>query len=862
MRNGMTWAVLALFVGGSAVTPACHCAGNGTVTANGDAGPKDDHQLNCHCVVNLNGTPCPGGAHEFDVEICLPPALNNSLDPSVNSIPQPDYNNAVKAFCENSVMNDVKDIVFLLKPLACPNSFGCVKSVMCEPQALPSGLIAASNANCDVPCDTVPCVAGTVPAGGPVPGGPNCDPDKVVDGNNNVHPEFCKCTQATTTCDPPVTSEVFCQAPVAGIDPPVLKSGLLSKMVSLPTTIALDHDQSTLDVSVHFEGGLGEPHDDEETPHVNGKVRLYGRPCPGAACDMLLDMELYPDDVTFNFSAVVCGPTCIQDVHAHVEKMSIVGGMGTTRVHIAADGTGHIPMNTLTLHALGFSSGIPNQNPAGQIFDQLNSVPIDFAVDWTNRTFTLPAAPFNFEDAHGTLTLVGTLVNQPPHAQAAVATQTLECTSPDGAQVTLDGSGTTDPDDNIFAVQWWKGAPLTGGHQIGSSAVETTIAPLGSTTYYLSAADSALATSFAREDVTVSDTTAPVLSLTASPDCLWPPNHKMALFSLGDGLTATAVDACDPAPSVRIVNVVSDQGASDPSSGNTAPDVRFGSAAFCVRSERDGKVKDARHYTVTVEARDATGNTTQRDVVIEVPHDQGQGHCANVDPSRIVDDDDPRCVANVPAPPAPPAPPAAARSEDPVALAGCAAGGGASPGAAALFPLAVLGALRRRRRRNRGGAAWARGAAVASILLAGCGSATSSGQTVDQCVTGWWQNPQPGGCLCPAEPECQAGDCVAFGVRGLLADQRYFDGHVAVSQNAHTMSANGQLSAGTWSITSSTISVKQPNVADFTANVTCTGDQLTFGFEQDQRPPQNLATALDQATATGNTTWKAFPVPP
>jgi MYXO-CTERM domain-containing protein len=572
---------------------------------------------------------------------------------------------------------------------------------------------------------------------------------------------------------------------------------------------------------------------------------------------MLLDMELYPDDVTFNFSAVVCGVTCIQDVHAHIEKMSIVGGMGTTRVHIAADGTGHIPINTLTLHALGFSSGVPNQNPAGQVFDQPNSVPIDFVVDWTNRTFTLPAAPFNFADAHGTLTLFGTLVNQPPHARAAVAAQTLECTSPAGAQVTLDGSGTTDPDNNIFALQWWKGAPLTGGHQIGSSAIETTIAPLGSTTYYLSAADSGLATSFAREDVTVSDTTGPALTLTAAPDCLWPPNHKMALFSLGDGLTATAVDACDPAPSLRIVNVVSDQGVSDPSSGNTAPDMRFGSAAFCIRSERDGKVKDARHYTVTVEARDATGNTTLRDVVIEVPHDQGHGHCDNLDPSRIVEDDDPRCVANVPEPPAPPM---AARSEDVAAPAGCAVGRGSPSGAAALLPLAVLGALRRRRRRNRRVAAWTLGAVAAGILLAGCG--TSHSQTVEQCVIGWWQNPQPGGCLCPAEPECQVGDCVAFGVRGLLADQRYFDGHIAVSQSAHTMSANGQLSAGTWSITNSAISIKQPSVTDFTTNVTCTGDRLTFGFEQDQRPPHNLATALDQATASGSTTWKAFPVAP
>ena len=55
---------------------------------------------------------------------------------------------------------------------------------------------------------------------------------------------------------------------------------------------------------------------------------------------------------------------------------------------------------------------------------------------------------------------------------------------------------------------------------------------------------------------------------------------------------------------------------------------------------RDGKVK------VVVEARDASGNTTQQTHTITVGPNQGAAKCANIDKSRIVADGDPRCSAN------------------------------------------------------------------------------------------------------------------------------------------------------------------------------------------------------------------------
>ena len=94
------------------------------------------------------------------------------------------------------------------------------------------------------------------------------------------------------------------------------------------------------------------------------------------------------------------------------------------------------------------------------------------------------------------------------------------------------------------------------------------------------------------------------------------------------------------------MNVVSNQPPLDDGSGNANPDVVFGTGAFCIRAERDGLSSSPREYTVTLVASDASGNFSKPyDVVISVPHDQGQANkCASVDASRIVSDDDPRFV--------------------------------------------------------------------------------------------------------------------------------------------------------------------------------------------------------------------------
>lgn len=236
---------------------------------------------------------------------------------------------------------------------------------------------------------------------------------------------------------------------------------------------------------------------------------------------------------------------------------------------------------------------------------------------------------------------VGHVINRPPTAVAR-GDGVVECSGGLSASVHLDGRSSSDPEDPIAAYQWFD----EDERGLSIEAEPTVTLPLGTHDVRLHVYDPTLASAMTHLAVTVRDTRGPVLSADASPTCLWPPNHKMVLFRLGNGLDAHALDTCDPSPSIRVVGVSSNQPASAPGSGSTGPDLIFGPTAACLRAERSGTSKEARVYTLTLEAADRAGNKTRRDVIVRVPHDLGGGErkvCPNVDSSRVVPDTDPRC---------------------------------------------------------------------------------------------------------------------------------------------------------------------------------------------------------------------------
>ncbi len=206
------------------------------------------------------------------------------------------------------------------------------------------------------------------------------------------------------------------------------------------------------------------------------------------------------------------------------------------------------------------------------------------------------------------------------------AATNVECTGPGGTQVQLDAK-VSDADGDALTIVWSANGfaiqtntiaagastnvtdvSLVGSYQVGANSVTVSVSdglgnPVTCTT-----------------TVTVVDTIPPsILSASASPNVLWPPNHK---FVRVQG-TVVAVDICGEATckikSIRSSEPVRQKG------DNTSPDWKItGDLTAQLRAERTGK-SDGRVYTITIECTDESGNTSTRDVIVTVPHDQGKG---------------------------------------------------------------------------------------------------------------------------------------------------------------------------------------------------------------------------------------------
>jgi hypothetical protein len=137
--------------------------------------------------------------------------------------------------------------------------------------------------------------------------------------------------------------------------------------------------------------------------------------------------------------------------------------------------------------------------------------------------------------------------------------------------------------------------------------------------------------------VTVSDAEPPMLAdLRVTPAVMWPPNHRLVNVCVSGGL----VDACDPAPRLRLVDARSDEpdDARGVGDGHTVGDIQeadLGIDDRCVllRAERDG-TGDGRTYTLTYEAEDWAGNVARQEVEVVVPHDLRRGAARSL-PMRL-----------------------------------------------------------------------------------------------------------------------------------------------------------------------------------------------------------------------------------
>jgi hypothetical protein len=113
----------------------------------------------------------------------------------------------------------------------------------------------------------------------------------------------------------------------------------------------------------------------------------------------------------------------------------------------------------------------------------------------------------------------------------------------------------------------------------------------------------------------VRDEIAPTLSMSVSPDQLWPANHKYVKVTA----TVTTSDNFDPNPTVTLLSVTSSEADSGLGHGDRPNDIVIvNDFIFRLRAERMSFGAD-RVYTITYQVSDAGGNTLIASATVAVP---------------------------------------------------------------------------------------------------------------------------------------------------------------------------------------------------------------------------------------------------
>jgi len=118
----------------------------------------------------------------------------------------------------------------------------------------------------------------------------------------------------------------------------------------------------------------------------------------------------------------------------------------------------------------------------------------------------------------------------------------------------------------------------------------------------------------------------------ASPQLLWPPNHKYVDISINN-----VVDPDGDTVTIVINGIKQSESTSETGSGNTCPDGKgIGTGIASVRSERSGNL-NGRRYAISFTASDGKGGSCQGTVGVCVPHDQGNNDSCLSAPVPTID---------------------------------------------------------------------------------------------------------------------------------------------------------------------------------------------------------------------------------
>jgi CHRD domain len=219
----------------------------------------------------------------------------------------------------------------------------------------------------------------------------------------------------------------------------------------------------------------------------------------------------------------------------------------------------------------------------------------------------------------------GQLIQGPslPPSVTCQGDSTVEC----GTSATITAVAST-PDAIALTVVWTINGTgvqtntiAEGSPPEGTNISFSSVLPLGTNAVVITVSDASSNSASCMTVITVVDTTPPVIgSVDATPNVLWPPNHKMRSVRV----QAQVTDACGPA-TWKIISVSSNEEDKGKGKGHKETDWKItGDHTLNLRAARDGKGQ-GRVYTITIEATDLSGNTSRSTVTVTVPHDKGKG---------------------------------------------------------------------------------------------------------------------------------------------------------------------------------------------------------------------------------------------
>lgn len=144
---------------------------------------------------------------------------------------------------------------------------------------------------------------------------------------------------------------------------------------------------------------------------------------------------------------------------------------------------------------------------------------------------------------------------------------------------------------------------------------------MGTTTVTSTATDASGNVSTCGFDVTVEAATVTILSASARPSVLWPPNYKMIAISFDLNID----NPCGLELGCKVLEVTSNEPVNGLGDGNAKPDWVIGQdGSLLLRAERSG-TGHGRVYSVRLRCEHESGIGDEATVEVVVPHDRRGG---------------------------------------------------------------------------------------------------------------------------------------------------------------------------------------------------------------------------------------------